>query len=130
MYLNYLAIYDGIWTAEQLGINNSTAQVPRRATTVNTFTSNTNSYTFTDLETNKRFIYRIRAIGDGGTYSAWSDEKEFEFSSTSGINTISIKATDENSVRYFDLQGREVSGDTKGLLIRKQGNSVKKVIVK
>lgn len=33
-------------------------------------------------------------------------------------------------VRYFDLQGREVSGDTKGLLIRKQGNSVKKVIVR
>ena len=33
-------------------------------------------------------------------------------------------------VCYFDLQGREVSGDTKGLLIRKQGNSVKKVIVR
>ena len=80
MYLNYLAIYDGIWTAEQLGISNSAAQAPRRATTVTTFTSNTNSYTFTDLDTNKRFIYRIRAVDEEGAYSAWSDEKEFEYS--------------------------------------------------
>jgi hypothetical protein len=34
------------------------------------------------------------------------------------------------SVRYFDLQGRETSPATKGLLIRKQGNEVKKVIVR
>lgn len=41
------------------------------------------------------------------------------------------EAEDPNApVRYFDLQGREVPGDTKGLLIRKQGNSVKKVIVR
>ena len=130
MYLNYLAIYDGIWTAEQLGISNSAAQASRRATTVTTFASNTNSYTFTDLDTNKRFIYRIRALDDEGTYSPWSDEKEFEFSSTSGINTVNTKAVDGNAVRYFDLQGREVPADTKGLLIRKQGSEVKKVIVK
>ena len=130
MYLNYLAIYDGIWTAEQLGISNSAAQARRRATTVTTFTSNTNSYTFTGLDTNKRFIYRIRALDEEGAYSPWSDEKEFEFSSTSGINAVNINAVDGNAVRYFDLQGREVTGDTKGLLIRKQGNSVKKVIVK
>ena len=130
MYMNYLAIYDGIWTAEQLGISNSAAQAPRRATTVTTFTSNTNSYTFTDLDTNKRFIYRIRAVDEEGAYSAWSDEKEFEFSSTSGINTVNTKAVDGNAVRYFDLQGREVPADTKGLLIRKQGSEVKKVIVK
>ena len=130
MYMNYLAIYDGIWTAEQLGINNSAAQAPRRATTKNTFTSNTNSYTFTDLDTNKRFIYRIRALDEGGAYSAWSDEKEFEFSSTSGINMLNVKDANSNAVRYFDLQGREVSADAKGLLIRKQGSEVKKVIVK
>ena len=34
------------------------------------------------------------------------------------------------SARFFDLQGREVSPETKGLLIRKQGNEVKKVIVR
>lgn len=31
---------------------------------------------------------------------------------------------------FFDLQGREVNGSTKDLLIRRQGDEVKKVIVK
>lgn len=35
-----------------------------------------------------------------------------------------------NPIYFFDLQGREVGPATKGLLIRKQGNEVKKVIVK
>ena len=32
--------------------------------------------------------------------------------------------------RYFDLQGREMNAGTKGLVIRKQGNDVKKVVVR
>ena len=127
MYLNYLAIYDGIWTAEQLGINNSSAQAPRRASTVNIFVSNTNSYTFADLDTNKRFIYRIRALDEEGVYSGWSDEKEFEFTTT-GIRAIGIQADADAPVRYFDLQGREVTSDHRGLVIMKQGNVVKKVM--
>jgi len=33
-------------------------------------------------------------------------------------------------LRFFDLQGREVNAGTKGLVIRKQGNDVKKVVVR
>ncbi len=39
------------------------------------------------------------------------------------VNTTSVP-------RYFDLQGREVSGSTKGLIIRRQGDEVKKVLVR
>ena len=46
------------------------------------------------------------------------------------IKSVSFKNDVNTPARYFDLQGREVSGDTKGLLIRKQGNEVKKVMVK
>ena len=46
------------------------------------------------------------------------------------IKSVSFKNDVNTPARYFDLQGREVSGDTKGLLIRKQGNEVKKVIVR
>jgi len=35
-----------------------------------------------------------------------------------------------SSVRYYDLQGREVDSQTPGLLIRKQGSKVKKIMVK
>lgn len=128
MYLNYLALYDGIWTAEQLGINTASA-APRRAVTTNVYTTETSSITFADMDVNKIYIYRLRSLGEEGSYSAWSTENTFDFETT-GIRSISTKVTDDNTVRYFDLQGREVSGDTKGLLIRKQGSEVKKVIVK
>jgi hypothetical protein len=35
---------------------------------------------------------------------------------------------DNSPVRYFDLQGREVGKDARGLVIMKQGNVVKKVM--
>lgn len=45
-------------------------------------------------------------------------------------NIIAKPAETTAPVRYFDLQGREVSGSTKGLLIRKHGDEVQKVLVK
>ena len=128
MYLNYLAIYDGIWTAEQLGINSSSS-VPRRAVSTQVYPTETNSITLKDLSDKKTYSYRLRSKGENDNYSAWSTAKEFEMAPT-GIQSISTKVNTDNTVRYFDLQGREVNGATKGLLIRKQGNNVTKVMVK
>lgn len=36
--------------------------------------------------------------------------------------------TSDTSVRYYNLQGQKVNGSTKGLVIRKQGSEVKKVL--
>ena len=127
MYLNYLAIYDGIWTAEQLGIGTA-SQVSRRASTTDIYPTTTNSITM-PVDNNKVYIYRIRSLSEGGSFSAWSNEKTFD-PETTGIQSISTKVNTDNTVRYFDLQGREVNGATKGLLIRKQGNNVTKVMVK
>ena len=81
MYLNYLAIYDGEWTAEQLGLNNGARQkVPKKVTTVKTYTTDKTSYTIENVNTKHRFIYRIRAFEDGDIYSLWSGEKQFAFS--------------------------------------------------
>ena len=127
MYLNYLAIYDGIWTAEQLGIGTA-SQVSRRASTTDIYPTTTNSITM-PVDNNKVYIYRIRSLSEGGSFSAWSNEKTFD-PETTGIQSISAKVNTDNTIRYFDLQGREVNGATKGLLIRKQGNNVTKVMVK
>lgn len=124
MYMNYLAIYDGIWTAEQLGISTQAA-APRRANTVKIYTSTTNSFTFTELNTKNRFVYRVRALGEENTYSAWSEEKEFVFGSTA---IMGITDDANAPVRYFDLQGREVDASFRGLVIMQQGNTSKKVI--
>lgn len=128
MYLNYLAFYDGIWTAEQLGVN--TASTSRRAgSEPETFKTKKNSYTFKDMDTNKRYIYRVRALGEENTFSNWSEEKSFEFGTT-GIGRIPVKVKETGKDRYFNLQGQEVNGTVKGLVIRKQGGETKKVIMK
>ena len=130
MYLNYFALYDGVWTAEQLGVGNA-SQAPRRAAVSTSYTTTTTSYTFAGLDDERRYLYRVRAINNENVCSAWSEEKEFDFNTYTGIVPLSVKtAADDSAVRYFDLQGREVPADTKGLLIRKQGSEVKKVIVK
>ena len=128
MYMNYLAVYQGHWTAEELAlIYSQPSQVSRRAVSTDIFQSYTNSYTFENLDAGKIYSYRLRAIGENGQYSGWSVKKTLSYGTT-GIQSISAKVEGDNRVRYFDLQGREVGPETKGLLIRKQGNEVKKVI--
>ena len=81
MYLNYLAIYDGEWTAEQLGLNASARQLsPRKASNVQTYQAKTNSYTLKNLNPKSRYIWRVRAMGEESRYSLWSEEKMFDFS--------------------------------------------------
>jgi hypothetical protein len=81
------------------------------------------------MEAGVNYFYRIRAKNNDNVYSPWTDEAKLVFTAT-GIREIETKTNDNDHVRYYDLQGREVNGQTKGLLIRKQGNDVKKIIVR
>jgi hypothetical protein len=103
MYMNHLSLYDGTWTAEQLGINSST-RAPRRATAINTYSTATNSYSFTELDTNKRYIYRVRSIGEENTYSQWSEEKTFEFGTT-GIKQKTNSKQQAANIPIYNLSG-------------------------
>jgi hypothetical protein len=111
--LNYLAIYDGEWTAEQLGIAKARKAAATRGASPSVFTTETNSITLTDLNTSSRYTYRIRTVGEEGFYSLWSEEKSFQFS-TSGISNI-IMNENSASHRIYDLNGRYVGTDANGL---------------
>ena len=115
MYLNYLAIYDGTWTAEQLSGNSakSFSVGPRKATTVKNYTTDTNSYTLTNLNTKSRFIYRVRSFGEENTYSQWSQEKTFSFSAAAGIDAIVVDSSVKKGI--YDLNGRYVGTSLDGL---------------
>lgn len=127
-YMYYLSVYEGTWTAEQLDINTQANSPKRRADVIGIFSTTSNSYTFTDLNSQNRYIYCVRSKGEENIFSQWSEEKMFTFGST-GIDDIIPDLNDSSSpVRYYDLQGREVDASTRGLVIMKQGNSVKKVV--
>ena len=122
MYVNYLSLYDGTWTAEQLGIGASAARTTvRRATTVTNYTTETNSYTFENMNTKSRYFYRVRAFGEEGNVSKWSEEKAFTFPAT-GIRSV---IADELRQQTFDLYGRRIETPQKGLYIRNGKKYVK-----
>ncbi len=61
-----------------------------------------------------------------------SDPIYYNTSETTAIKSINVDniSNSDTTVRYFNLQGREVDANTQGLVIVKQGDSVKKVINK
>lgn len=102
MYLNYLAIYDGTWNEEQLGIasqNASRQMTPRKAMVVTNYTTDTNSYTFKGLNMRNRFFYRVRTCGEENIYSQWSQEKSFSFSG----NAMGGDANGDGTINAADV---------------------------
>ena len=118
-YLDYLAVYEGTFSAEELGIAEETGRLKnvRRRVNTSTITASGTSYTFTGLDPTSTFQYRVRAIGPEAT-SGWSDSHEFAFSAT-GIDSVRVEK--QNSKAVYTLDGRRVDTDAslpKGIYIR------------
>ena len=74
------------------------------------------------------FYYEVTVDADGKVTIA----KEPTFISVTEPTAIQSvrQQTSDTSVHYYNLQGHKLNGSTKGLLIRKQGDEVKKIMVK
>ena len=143
MSLDYLAIYDGTWTAEQLGLetaanNGGMAQVAAiKGAGAKTFSTTETSYTFNNLNLKSRYFYRVRAIGEAGDVSGWSDEKMFVFSSDGIASVPAVPA--KGMTKVYDTTGRLVYTaptptfrmsdiPASGLLIIRDEKGAKKVV--
>ena len=104
MYMDYFAIYDGTWTAEQLGYGaeepTTRSLAPRKATTVTVHKTTDTNYTFDNLNAKKRYVYKARAWGEENTRSLWSGEKTFVFS---GYSVTPGDANGDGSVNAADI---------------------------
>jgi M6 family metalloprotease-like protein len=110
MNLDYLAVYDGDWTADQLGVELPGEKISGVSTT---YATDTNSITLYDLNPARRYYYSIRAMGEEGFNSKWSQQSSFEFGTT-GIAGVQ-QADDAASHRIYDLNGRYVGTDIRSL---------------
>ena len=109
MYMDYLAVYQGTWTAEQLGITTAAGARqagPRKAGKTTTYETTEPSYTLKDLNTASSFVYRVRAVGEAKNYSSWSAEKTFKFSNPSAIAPVTFG--EKTNAEIYDLQGRRL----------------------
>jgi len=118
IYMNYLAIYEGTFTEEELGVNAEAKSVKRRVETRTLKTSNT-YYTFENVDITSTFAYRIRAIGEEVS-SQWSQEEKFSFSST-GINNI-LRDEEDTHAPFYTLDGMKMGNNAstlpKGIYVR------------
>ena len=110
MNLDYLAIYEGEWTAEQLGVELPGEKVAGGSTI---YVTDTNSITLSDLNPARRYYYSIRAVGEEGFYSKWSLQNSFEFGSTGMVSVQQVDITVPQ--RIYDLNGRYVGTDINSL---------------
>ena len=123
MYISYLAFYDGMFTAEELGIGAKVkAAAPRRVKTSTTTTLAT-TYTMSQPTPSSTYSFTVRALEDMRT-SRWSDAvtagpwgsgiDALRYGTQNGSHTTT--ATDR---MLYDLHGRRIEKPTmNGLYIQ------------
>jgi N-dimethylarginine dimethylaminohydrolase len=94
---------------------------PRKATVVTTYTTDTNTFTFKDLNVKSRFFYRVRTRGEENIYSQWSKEKGFTFSGNASEGDVNgdgdVNVADVDSVieaigeDYETNKAADINGD-------------------
>ena len=117
---NKRILVNGIEIVEKMG---------KVATLVESAETEETSYTFTDLEPDTEYKYRVRAIDADGNDSEYS---EFVFVVLGTPTEIEDVTVDENEpATIYDVMGRKVDSITsKGLYIIRQGSKVTKILVK
>lgn len=72
----------------------------------------------------------IISVTNGAVSSITSDTDDRWQAITTGMDVLSDDASSKAPIQYYDLQGRMFNATPRGLLIRKQGGLVRKVIVR
>lgn len=103
MYLSYLALYDGEFTAEELRLDN-TARTKTSKHPVSTHYTTEPHYTFQGLDPTGRYEVIVRATEET-RHSAWSGVCTVDFSST-GITTPHWESDKQDF--FYDLNGRRL----------------------
>ena len=114
MYLNYMAIYEGTYTEEELGLTEAKQRetasdsgtgrqifrLPlRKAKEPVTYTTSEPTYTFHGLTPGSTYFCKIRAIGEYSN-SLWSEETEFKIE---GVDYIVGDVNEDGEINISDV---------------------------
>ncbi|MCR4921992.1 MAG: M6 family metalloprotease domain-containing protein [Bacteroidaceae bacterium] len=104
-YVGGLEIYDGSFTAADF---DNQVEAPRRERQTSTYAVTGTSYPLTDLDTSKRYSYKVRAINERGA-SEWSNMVAVELLKGGSAVAAVRPSTDASRRDAFDLQGRRIN---------------------
>ena len=119
MYLSYLAVYDGEYTAEELGLEAS-ARTRAGVHKTTTYTTDGPRYVFEGVNPTSRYDVIVRAI-DEDRYSPWSEI--CSVSLTTGISELKPNVMKHDDV-YYDIKGRRIISPIRGNLYIRNGRKV------
>ena len=88
-----------------------------------TVTTAATSYTFTNLEANATYTYRVRALADGYATSNWSEP--IEVSLATGIHEVTgANGASAQPAALYDLLGRRIAGTPQRGIYIKDGRKI------
>ena len=123
-YISYLAIYDGQFTAKELGLEGAQEKAPARRAQAEVYKTTSPSFTFTGLDNTHNYVYQVRSI-NSRRESDWSSEITVKL--PGGASALPVINGEESSDGvYYNLQGQPVAHPQHGIYIR----DGKKVLVK
>lgn len=115
MYISNMEVYDGYFTAAELGIDvineaaNTRNAAPRKISTiVTTYTTTENSYTFNDLKSGYRYDISIRSVVADDYVSPWSNPYRVDI--VTAINAISVNKSASSSCAWYTINGLRLNG--------------------
>lgn len=117
MYIQYLALYDGVFSEEELGL--SAGVKPRRVNTMMLGTTET-SFTFSELTPGSSYTLLVRAKDDERA-SKWSEPLVFQAPAGIAAPALAGKAAPDV---WYDLLGRPVSSPRKNGIYILNGQKV------
>lgn len=113
-YVSRMIVFDGLFSQDELSGFFAQAKrvVSSEASSVNAlfrqyFTTESTSYTFTELPLDKNYQIRVRAMADGYEDSEWSDTLEaYGLTAIRGVGAKEGK--EAGDVRIYDMMGRSL----------------------
>lgn len=122
-YISLLAIYDGQFSVQELGLQGAQEKASARRAQTKVYQTASTGYTFSNLDDTNNYVFQVRGL-NSRRQSEWSDEFTVTLPGQTALPVIGEEKVDEAT--YYNLQGQPVARPQRGIYV----HDGKKVLVK
>lgn len=116
-YISYLAIYDGNFSAQELGLDNSAVEkAPALRVKTTNFTTKSTHYNFANLNQTSIYLLRVRSMSSRRN-SDWSEEITVMLPDIFDPDGITDTPAHQQRGSWYNMQGQQVFSPSHGIYI-------------